>query len=188
MNQSRRVRISKFLSYVLRHAPESIGRELGPGGWMKIEDLLTGAQQAGRELSRADIERVMRAGDKQRFKLSEDSSSIRARYGHSTSVDLQLEPARPPATLYHGTARRGLESIMTHGLQARGRDLVHLSLEPESARQVGARHGKPVLLQVLARQMHAAGHRFYHPADSIWLTQRVPVEYLKLDVAEQAGG
>ncbi len=76
---------------------------------------------------------------------------------------------------------------MTHGLQARGRDLVHLSLEPESARQVGARHGKPVLLQVLARQMHAAGHRFYHPADSIWLTQPVPVEYLKLDAAERAG-
>jgi RNA:NAD 2'-phosphotransferase (TPT1/KptA family) len=39
---------SKFLSHVLRHAPDSIGLTLDPNGWVDVEELLARARAAGR--------------------------------------------------------------------------------------------------------------------------------------------
>ena len=44
---------SKFLSYVLRHAPDSIGLTLDPNGWVDVEELLARARAAGQALDRA---------------------------------------------------------------------------------------------------------------------------------------
>ena len=57
---------------------------------------------------------------------------------------------------------------------------VHLSLEPETAVQVGKRHGKPVVYQVDAKRMTEAGFVFYLSENSIWLTKNVPSEFLKV--------
>lgn len=177
----RRVRISKFLSYVLRHEPGSIGLELDPGGWAEVASLLDGASRAGHDLAAEDLRWVIEASDKQRFELSPDGRAIRARYGHSVPVDLGLEPVEPPQVLFHGTARRSLASILETGLQPRGRNLVHLSPDRATAREVGGRHGRPVVLQVAAGGMQADGHRFYQPAESVWMTERVPPEYLRAE-------
>jgi putative RNA 2'-phosphotransferase len=47
-----------------------------------------------------------------------------------------------------------------------------------TAIKVGQRHGKPVVLEVRAGAMHAAGNPFYLSANGVWLTERVPVEFL----------
>lgn len=177
----RRVQISKFLSYVLRHEPGSIGLELDPGGWADVDALLEGSRQEGRQLEAQDLQWVIEASDKQRFEMSEDGRAIRARYGHSVPVDLELEPEQPPEVLFHGTSERSTDSIMERGLHPGSRNLVHLSPDRASARQVGARHGRPVVLQVAAAEMQADGHHFFHPAESIWLASEVPPEYLSID-------
>jgi putative RNA 2'-phosphotransferase len=99
--------------------------------------------------------------------------------GHSIEVDLQLEPQTPPAILFHGTASRFVDSIREHGLQSRGRQHVHLSPDAETAVRVGARHGKPVVLEIDALAMHAAGHAFYLSENGVWLTDAVPVEFVR---------
>jgi putative RNA 2'-phosphotransferase len=48
-----------------------------------------------------------------------------------------------------------------------------------TAKNVGARHGKPVVLAVAAAQMAAAGFSFYISENGVWLTDHVPVAYLK---------
>lgn len=80
--------------------------------------------------------------------------------------------------LYHGTATRFLASIERQGLLAQGRNYVHLSPDRETAVRVGQRHGLPVVLVVRAGLMHQAGRIFYCSANGVWLTARVPVEYL----------
>jgi putative RNA 2'-phosphotransferase len=35
------VRLSKFLSLVLRHRPEAVGLELDEGGWVRVDELLS---------------------------------------------------------------------------------------------------------------------------------------------------
>jgi putative RNA 2'-phosphotransferase len=48
-----------------------------------------------------------------------------------------------------------------------------------TATKVGQRHGRPVVLTVRTRQMHAAGHKFFLSANGVWLTEKVPAEFLE---------
>ena len=176
---SRHVQTSKFLSYVLRHNPGALDLELDPGGWVDVEALVKQARKDGRTLSREHIERVIAESDKQRFTLSADGQKIRANYGHSVDVNLDLEPAAPPERLFHGTARRTLPAIREEGLRPQSRQFVHLSATREEAKRVGQRHGTPVVLVVRSGAMHAAGHTFYEATDAIWLTEAVPPRFIE---------
>lgn len=172
------VRMSKFLSLVLRHHPERIGLLLDGEGWADVEDLLKRARGAGVPLTREVLDQVVRDNDKQRFTLDVENGRIRANQGHSIEVDLGLAALTPPPLLYHGTARRSLDSIHRSGLRAGGRRHVHLSATPETARTVGSRHGVPVVLTVKAGRMARDGQGFYRSANGVWLTDRVDVDYL----------
>jgi putative RNA 2'-phosphotransferase len=170
---------SKFLSYVLRHAPESIGLALDANGWASVDELLAKAEGVGKRLDRAALKEIVATSDKKRFTLSEDGSRIRAAQGHSVDVALGLEPVAPPETLYHGTATRFLEAIRAEGLKAGSRQQVHLSADAATATAVGSRHGKPVVLRVAAGAMHAAGHAFFRADNGVWLTDYVPPQFLE---------
>ena len=98
---------------------------------------------------------------------------------HSVEVDLGLEPADPPVVLFHGTGERSVDAIQREGLERRGRHHVHLSADEETATRVGARHGRPVVLEVDAAAMAAAGHVFFVTANGVWLTDAVPARYLR---------
>ncbi len=172
------VRTSKFLSLVLRHRPEAIGLELDAAGWAPVPELIARAREHGRELTEPLLREVVQKNDKRRFSLSEDGSRIRARQGHSLSVDLGLEPVAPPAVLFHGSAKRFLASIRRRGLLKGERHHVHLSVDAATARAVGGRHGPPVVLRVDAGRMHADGHAFFVSENGVWLTDHVPVKYL----------
>lgn len=180
MDEKRRVRVSKFLSKHLRHSPEELGLTLEPGGWVFIEDVLIGAAEAGFPFSREEMELVVRCCDKQRFALDDAGTRIRANQGHSTEVDLQLEPAEPPTELYHGTPARNLTAILRDGLVKMARHHVHLSPDTATATKVGQRRGKPVILAVDAARMHADGFAFYRSANGVWLVDRVPPVYLRV--------
>ncbi len=117
--------------------------------------------------------------DKNRFALDATGTLIRANQGHSVDIDLQLEPVEPPAVLYHGTGHGSADSIARQGLLRMSRHHVHLSPDPETARRVGARHGRPVIFTVDAAAMHQAGHLFYRSENGVWLVDHVPPEYLK---------
>jgi putative RNA 2'-phosphotransferase len=174
------VRTSKFLSKVLRHAPESVGLRLDEAGWVEVEALLAAARGAGVPLDRPTLERVVAGSDKQRFALSDDGSRIRANQGHSVPVELGLRPVEPPEILFHGTADRNLDSIRGAGLRPGSRTHVHLSADEATAVTVGRRHGRPVVLRVHAGRMHADGHAFWRSDNGVWLAAAVPAGYLEL--------
>ena len=179
---------SKFLSYILRHAPESIGLELDSEGWTDIDTLIAKANAAGQAIDQEMLLLTVRDSEKKRFTLSEDGARIRAAQGHSIKVDLGHAPSQPPAQLFHGTATRFLEAILAEGLQPGSRQQVHLSADRETARQVGARHGKPVVLSVNASRMAEGGHTFFQAENGVWLTNHVPAMYLTIIEAPAAGG
>lgn len=173
--------ISKFLSYVLRHHPGAIGLEIDRQGWAHLPSLIEKAREDGRDISWETIEQVMEKSGKQRFRISEDGSYIRAGYGHSIDVELDLDPQQPPEILYHGTARRHVASIRSEGLHSGGRKLVHLSASKSDAMDVGGRHGKPQMLIIQARRMYSQGHPFYQSDSepSIWLVDAVPAQFIE---------
>ncbi|BDP40524.1 putative RNA 2'-phosphotransferase [Deinococcus aetherius] len=164
--------VSRRLSYLLRHAPGDLGVTLEPGGWAPVQAVLRHLR-----VPREQLERVVATNNKRRFTL--EGGRIRANQGHSVPVDLDLSPAVPPALLYHGTHPGALPAIRREGLRRMSRHHVHLSPDPETARRVGARRGKPVVLTTRAGDMHAAGHVFYLSENGVWLVEVVPPEYLE---------
>lgn len=169
---------SKLLSLILRHSPETAGLSLGPGGWVGVEDLLAGLGRLGKPLTRPELERLVAGSDKKRFTLSEDGARIRAAQGHSVTIEVDLAPAVPPETLYHGTAEATWPAIAAQGLRPMARLHVHLSRDAETALKVGRRHGRPLVLTVRSGEMTRAGHTFFEADNGVWLTPAVPPTYL----------
>jgi len=186
MNYKEKItKISKHLSYVLRHNPGAIGITLDKNGWADV-DLLIEKSQDKIEFTFEDLKEVVKTSDKQRFKFNDDETLIMANQGHSIDVDLQLKPIVPPFKLYHGTAPRFLPSIMKEGLKKMNRHHVHLYSEEnmDKAKNTGSRHQKGVEAAVLiieAKQMNNEGYKFYKTDNDVYLTDAVPPKYIKID-------
>lgn len=180
MNNNELTNISKTLSYHLRHRPDELGLTLAPGGWVGVDELLAALARNGKTITRTQLDEVVARNTKQRFAFDETGTRIRANQGHSVAVDLELAVTMPPAVLYHGTSEPILATIMREGLKKMGRHHVHLSADVATARNVGARHGPPLVLVVDAAAMHAAGHVFYRSANGVWLVEHVPPAFLTL--------
>jgi putative RNA 2'-phosphotransferase len=173
------VTVSKFLSLVLRHQPQTIGITLDAEGWVAVDELLAAAARHGQAISEDQLDEVVWTNDKQRFSFSPDGSMIRANQGHSVEVNLRLEPIEPPELLLHGTVERFLASIRELGLVRGKRHHVHLSADRETAVRVAQRRGRPVILVIEAARMHREGRQFFQSANGVWLTETVPPAYLQ---------
>lgn len=180
MDKNRQVKVSKCLSKHLRHEPERLGLTLAPGGWVEVEQLLSACAAHQFPITREELEVVVANSDKQRFSFDENNTRIRANQGHSVEVDLQLQPQTPPQVLYHGTGEQTVPAILRSGLNKMSRHHVHLSREVETARKVGARHGRPVVLAIAAETMHQDGFTFYCSENSVWLVDAVPPQYIEV--------
>ncbi len=176
--KDRNIRISKFLSLVLRHRPEEVGIMLDRAGWVAVSALLQAFAAHGSQLTLAELQAVVRTNDKQRFSFSPDGLSIRASQGHSLAAELGYESVQPPPVLYHGTASRFLPSIRREGLAKGRRQQVHLSAQPATAHEVGRRYGQPVVLNIASAAMHRDEHLFFRAANGVWLTAHVPARYI----------
>jgi putative RNA 2'-phosphotransferase len=58
------------------------------------------------------------------------------------------------------------------------RHAVHLSPDRETAKRVGSRRGRAIVLPVDAGTMHADGHAFRLSGNGVWLVDAVPASYL----------
>ena len=179
MSNSHLTKISKYLSKYLRHQPEAIGIKLSPGGWVAVDELLSACAKNNFLITRQQLEEVVAISDKKRFSFDSTGIMIRANQGHSTEIDLLLEPVAPPDVLYHGTGAKFVDSIMETGICKMSRHHVHLSADMTTAKNVGSRHGKPVVLIVDAAGMHQAGYIFYCSDNGVWLVEHVPPQYLQ---------
>lgn len=174
-----KVKLSKFMSLVLRHKPDSIGLSLDEGGWADINELIDKAGKVRVNLTPALILDIVTTSDKQRFCISPDGGRIRANQGHSIPAELGLLESEPPDILYHGTARRNLTSVLSDGIKSGVRNYVHLSADTDTAFKVGVRHGHPIVLIILAGNMFRYGIRFFRSENGVWLTEYVAPEYLR---------
>ena len=179
LSNHRVTKISKYLSYHLRHRPDMLGLELLDGGWVEVEKLLQATQRFKFPVSMNELRYVVENNDKKRFSFDDTNTLIRANQGHSVKVDLQLKSAVPPEILYHGTYLGAVESIKQQGIQKISRHHVHLSSNWQTAKDVGARRGIPIVFEVDAKAMNLDKFIFYLSDNGVWLVDFVPIQYLK---------
>ena len=172
------MRISKFISLILRHKPQEIGLKLDEYGYANASDMIQGINNKGYKVTIDDVKRIVKEDDKQRYSFNEDETKIRANQGHSINVNLRLKTVKPPDRLYHGTATRFINSICNEGINKQNRQYVHLSDNKDTAAKVGKRHGEVVIFVINSQQMHNDGYKFYLSDNNVWLTDYVPVKYL----------
>ena len=169
---------SQFISLILRHKPEVIGITLDEHGWASTKELIEGIARR-RPFDMAMLETIVATDAKQRYSFNEDRTLIRANQGHSVPVDVELEQKTSPEQLYHGTGEKYVASIEAQGLISKSRLYVHLSADTDTARKVGARHGRPVVYVVSAGEMARDGYAFYQSVNGVWLTRAVPAKDLR---------
>lgn len=174
------VRISKFLSLVLRHKPEAAKIELDTNGWVDITVLLNACRDVGTPITRDQFDEIVATNEKKRFTVK--GNSVRAAQGHSVNVNLGYKAVEPPEILYHGTAMQFVDAIKREGLKPQKRQHVHLSSNTETASSVGKRRGEAVILIVKAKEAHIAGISFYTADNGVWLADAIPSKFLKTEV------
>ena len=169
---------SKFIALILRHKPDIIGIALDEHGWANVNEMLAGISKT-HPLSIEQLENIVATDNKQRYSFNENHTLIRANQGHSVPVDVGLPKEDPPDVLYHGTGEKYVSSIMKNGRIPKSRLYVHLSVDVQTAENVGKRHGMPVVFIVDAKKMNADGYDFFLSVNGVWLTKTVPVRYLR---------
>ena len=181
--QQNDIELGKFISLILRHKPEVIGITLDENGWADTKELLSGINASGRYIDLTILERIVRENNKKRYSFNEDKTKIRANQGHSVHVDVEMKEMQPPDELYHGTAARFLESIREKGILKMNRQYVHLSADVETAKAVGKRHGKPVVLVIDTKKMVEDGYHFWLSDNGVWQSEEIKWEYVKETLA-----
>ena len=177
------VHVSKLMALMLRHRPEEFGVEVDRFGFADLQVVLSALQARDASLTMADIEAVVYDGEKPRFEIVADR--IRARYGHSFSIELGIDPSEPPEFLYKGVDSSEEQRTLAEGMAPFDRDYVHLSFDADVAAQLASRPGRRgSVIRIDARRAHEAGILFYDCGPTI-LTKHIPAEYL---VLESAGG
>ena len=175
-------KLSKEISYALRHVPWEYELELDSEGFVPTSQLLAAINENGkhgREITVNDIEYIIANSDKTRFEIQGDR--VRALYGHTIPMHISKEPIVPPAILYHGTTHKAAQIILKDGLKPMKRQYVHLSVDTDTAVQVGKRRDSdPVILKIDAAKAHSDGVKFYKGNDKVVLADYIPPEYISM--------
>ena len=171
-------RISRFLTYLLRHRPKDYRLSFDGQGFVSWGELIDAVRERFPDASEDDIRGVVQGSEKKRFEFKD--GKVRATYGHSFPIDLGLEPTEPPGQLYFGTARDLAQAILRDGLKPRDRQYVHLSSSFEEALAVGKRRDPfPAVVVVDARMAHTEGIHFFS-SGPLFLVDNIPPKYLSL--------
>lgn len=172
-----RTRISRYLSYLLRHDPEDL--RMDEYGFVSLEEVLSKLRKRFPQVTEKLIREIVEKSDRRRFEIKD--GKIRALYGHSIRVKLDLKEDRWIKVLYHGTTGEAASRILRIGLKPMKRNWVHLSPSMEVAKLIGLRRtSKPVILEIDAEKARRGGVKFYKATDEIYLCKKVPPSFIRL--------
>jgi putative RNA 2'-phosphotransferase len=177
-----KTKLSKTVSYILRHHPEDFGLILEADASVETAELLQALKDKFKNITKNDLIQLVKNDPKGRFSFLEDRKRIRANYGHSIEgVNPDYQAVKPPEILYHGTRPEVKEKILTAGLKPMGRNYVHLSVGIKEAEKVALRRTKqPVIFKIEALKAFREGQNFYKTAEDIFLTDQLSTDYLSL--------
>ncbi|KAJ7483309.1 KptA family-domain-containing protein [Mycena latifolia] len=184
----REVRISRELSYILRHGAKSEGLPIRPDGYADVDVLLRHRSFRGVDFS--TLESVVKNDPKQRYHLlyeprpdSTRSWWIRANQGHSMS-DISLDMKRitsikeiPMAV--HGTTMKAWEIISKQGLSRMSRNHIHLAQGVVGAVTSGMRSSSEVMIFIDVERALEEDIKFYLSRNGVVLTPGNDMGYLE---------
>ena len=173
------VKVSKAMSYILRHGAKELGITMDDEARVLVSDLLALPNMAG--ISVGIIRDIVLSNDKKRFELQTVNSNlmIRAVQGHSEKLaeiineeKLMDEITVPLNKCIHGTDRKSWKLIEKSGLKPMERMHIHCSIsEPEDSQVIsGMRNSSGVLIYIDMSKAMADGIKFFMSKNNVILT------------------
>ena len=183
--------LSVYISFLLRHKPETLRLDMDRHGWVSAEALIDGINAEGTyRLNWEELKKIVDTDEKGRFRFDEECRRIKACQGHSVPwVEPEMEYGEPPVFLYHGTTTAAWEKILQSGaISKQKRHAVHMQADPAKAWQSATRwHLTPVVLKIDAREMQKAGFVFGKTENDVWCTETVPTAYIVETIYQMNG-
>ncbi|PRP83810.1 tRNA 2'-phosphotransferase 1-like [Planoprotostelium fungivorum] len=181
--ESRDVKLSKAVSYVLRHGAEKVGLKMDEGGFVKVEDLMAIPDMKKNKFTLEELQSVVANNEKKRFHMEERDgvSWIRANQGHSLKIEslatkkITKENVTEYPIVVHGTYKKFWPSIKREGLRKMGRNHVHFAkgLLGEESVISGFRSSSEVLIFLDLAQAVDDGIVFEESANGVVLSEGV---------------
>lgn len=182
-------KLSVYISYILRHNPSDIGLELMDFGYLNTEEMIKAINNKGEySLDLETLRYIVSTDEKKRYSFKAEGSDpykyIRANQGHSIKgLIMDYKEVTPPEYLYHGTSSKAWESIQKDGMiKPMSRQMVHLSRNIDTAKNVGDRHSKScdtVILRVNCNDALADGVKFYLSDNGVYLVEKLEIKYVE---------
>lgn len=181
MNEQELERIGRTMAGALRHFPETFGLTMDDQGFVSLRDFVSGLKGHNRRFHWVrphHIIAMIETDPKGRYQISNDL--IRATYGHSIELDLNLPTENVPDILFYPTTQEEADILLETGLKPSDRKMVHLSKTYEDAMSAGlVRTDDPVILAIDTRGTREAGYEIQKAGKTVYLVEEVPPEYLR---------
>ena len=163
------------MSYLLRHNPENL--KMDRHGFVSLDNLSKKLNERF-QIDKEFVVEIVEKSGRTRFEIVENK--IRALYGHTIPVKLELEEDKVAKVFYHGTTSDAASKILKVGLKPMKRRWVHLSPTMEIATEVGLRRTKnPIILEIDAEAARKNGLRFYKATDKVYVCGAILPAYIK---------
>ena len=186
MNDRELDHLGRVLTGILRHFPDRYGLEMDPHGWVSLPQIVRAISQkhpAYHWLRVAHLVAIVETDAKGRYEVRDER--VRATYGHTLEVDLDLPTENIPDHLYFPVTPEEATIVLEVGLKPSDRKRVHLSKTAEDARAAGSvRTPDPVILEVDTQKARSGGLVIMRAGKTVYLVDQVPAEYL----ARHSGG
>ncbi len=174
--------LGRTMAGILRHFPERYSLETDKNGWIDLRDFITGVQSRNRRmrfLKPHHVIGLIETDPKGRYQFQD--GRIRATYGHTFDVELDLPTENIPDVLFFPCSEEEFGGIQQTGLKPAGEQrMVHLSRTFEAALEAGrVHHPNPVILEVDAQGARGSGVVVMKAGKTVYLTQAMPPEYLR---------
>ncbi len=174
--------LGRILAGILRHFPEKFKLEMNSQGWVIINDLIQAIRRRVSQfhwLRPHHILALVETDPKGRYDIRDNV--IRATYGHSIDVDLDLPTDDIPDKLYYPTTNEEVELLIETGLKPSDRKRVHLSLTSEDATNAGKfRVPNPIILEIDAKGSIEAGNTIKHAGITVFTTVEISPEFIRI--------
>ncbi|MDE1822293.1 MAG: RNA 2'-phosphotransferase [Euryarchaeota archaeon] len=173
--------IARILAGILRHFPQRYGIPLDPHGWVPIPRLVQAIRSQHRSygwLKPHHIVALAETDPKGRYEIREER--IRATYGHTVDVDLDLPTDHIPEALYYPVTQEEASVVLEIGLRPTDRKKVHLSKTAVDAYHAGrVRTPTPVILEVDTQKAQNDGLVIRRAGKTVFLVDQVPSNVLR---------
>jgi len=181
MNDQELEQIGRTMAGALRHFPEKFELTMDSQGFVPMRDFVNALKKQRERwhwVRPHHVIAIIETDPKGRYQVSNDL--IRATYGHSISLELNLPTDHIPETLYYPTSKEETDIILETGLKPSDRKMVHLSKTYQDAMNAGkVRVEDPVILEVNAKRAVDEGVVIQRAGRTVFLVQDISSQYLK---------